>query len=237
MQAVTCKGSAFAGCTYLMLHAQSTNTPSHLQPTGSPSAYTGALTPADVYHGEGGLLQQLQRLHQVFQQQQLWHFFSASVLLVYEGQATAAVQARPAVRLIDFAHAFPTAQFRRWLAAHGGVVQQQQQQQQPQQPPSQLGMASTPPEGDRHNSSGQSQLQQVLAALAACQQECAAVTAAEPPSQVWEGCTAEGADENVCTALASLIQHIAAAAAARHGVAAEAGGALEEHGVGESVLV
>jgi hypothetical protein len=181
-----------------------------------------------VYQGEGGLLQQLERLHQVFQQQQLWHFCSASVLLVYEGEATAALQARPAVRLIDFAHAFPTAQFREWLARHGGEVQQQQQQQQR--------LAGTAPGAAGHNSSssdGQPQLQQMLAALAACHQECAAVTAAQPPSQVWEGCTAEGRDDNVCTALASLIQHMAAAVKGR----AQAGAPLAQAAALEPVLV
>jgi hypothetical protein len=43
----------------------------------------------------------------VFRTQTSYHLFSASVLLLYEGAARCAAEARVAVRLIDFAHAFP----------------------------------------------------------------------------------------------------------------------------------
>ena len=42
------------------------------------------------------------------QEQREFLFYSASVLLVYEGDAATAVEARVAVRLIDFAHTFPS---------------------------------------------------------------------------------------------------------------------------------
>jgi len=44
---------------------------------------------------------------QLFEHQTSYHFFSASVLLLYEGAAQSAADASVAVRLIDFAHAFP----------------------------------------------------------------------------------------------------------------------------------
>lgn len=54
------------------------------------------------------VLQQLCELAGVFERQASYHFFSSSVLLLYEGAARSATEARVAVRLIDFAHAFPT---------------------------------------------------------------------------------------------------------------------------------
>jgi hypothetical protein len=45
----------------------------------------------------------------VFEAQACWHFFSASLLVVYEGAARGASEARPTVTLIDFAHTFACA--------------------------------------------------------------------------------------------------------------------------------
>ena len=42
------------------------------------------------------------------QEQREFLFYSASVLLIYEGDAAAAGQAKVSVRLIDFAHTFPS---------------------------------------------------------------------------------------------------------------------------------
>lgn len=43
----------------------------------------------------------------LFERQTHYHFFSSSVLLLYEGAARTAAEARVCVRLIDFAHSFP----------------------------------------------------------------------------------------------------------------------------------
>lgn len=68
------------------------------------------VTLRDLCTGPGGLLEQLAALAAVFRGQTSWHMFSSSLLLVYEGAAAAASTAalRPALALIDFAHAFPT---------------------------------------------------------------------------------------------------------------------------------
>jgi hypothetical protein len=83
-------------------------------PTGSTQTHVltaGALTPADVF---APVLEQLRGMAAVFRRQAGYHFFSASVLMLYEGAAQTAGEARASVRLIDFAHAFPAA-------AHGGA--------------------------------------------------------------------------------------------------------------------
>jgi 1D-myo-inositol-tetrakisphosphate 5-kinase/inositol-polyphosphate multikinase len=46
-------------------------------------------------------------LARVYEAQASWHFFSASLLVVYEGAAAHPDQADPRVTLIDFAHTFP----------------------------------------------------------------------------------------------------------------------------------
>lgn len=53
------------------------------------------------------LLDQLQQLAGVFSRQQGFHFFSTSLLVLYEGAAQTAAVARLEIKLIDFAHAFP----------------------------------------------------------------------------------------------------------------------------------
>jgi hypothetical protein len=70
-------------------------------------------------------LEQLQAIAMTFEQQHTWHFFSASLLVVYEGAARTAAEARARVRMIDFAHSFRVAAF-----SHHHQQQQQQQQQQ-----------------------------------------------------------------------------------------------------------
>jgi hypothetical protein len=86
----------------------------------SPSAVCSAgwLRLPDLLLGPGMLLEQLQQLAELAAGQDCWHMFSASLLVVYEGSARTAQEARLATRLIDFAHTFPTAQYK----------QQQQQQ-------------------------------------------------------------------------------------------------------------
>lgn len=42
------------------------------------------------------------------QMQREFHFYSSSVLLIYEGDAVSADEARVSVRLVDFAHTFPS---------------------------------------------------------------------------------------------------------------------------------
>lgn len=64
----------------------------------------GALTASDVFEP---MLRELRAMAKVFEHQQYYHFYSASVLLLYEGAAKCAADARPAVSLIDFAHTFP----------------------------------------------------------------------------------------------------------------------------------
>jgi len=58
---------------------------------------------SDVYGGTHGAIAQLQELKAWFEEQKFYHFFSASVLIVYEGEPS--VDARTvAVKLVDFAH-------------------------------------------------------------------------------------------------------------------------------------
>lgn len=85
----------------------------------------GALSLPDLLLGRGMLLEQLQALADLAAVQDCWHMFSSSLLVVYEGSAATAAEARLAVRLIDFAHTFPTAK------ASKQQFKQQQQQQQP----------------------------------------------------------------------------------------------------------
>jgi hypothetical protein len=63
-----------------------------------------------VYGGPTGAVAQLRSLLSWFHVQQEFHFYSASVLLLYEGDATDAAEANVRVRLVDFAHTFPTWQ-------------------------------------------------------------------------------------------------------------------------------
>eukprot|EP00879_Flechtneria_rotunda_P024184 GHRR01025632.1.p1 GENE.GHRR01025632.1~~GHRR01025632.1.p1 ORF type:complete len:280 (+),score=86.93 GHRR01025632.1:597-1436(+) len=70
-------------------------------------ADNGYLTLKGLTTGSGMLLPQLQQLAKVFQHQKCWHFYSASLLVVYEGAARTAAEARLVLKLIDFAHTFP----------------------------------------------------------------------------------------------------------------------------------
>ncbi|KAJ1279335.1 hypothetical protein BS78_04G147800 [Paspalum vaginatum] len=61
---------------------------------------------AAVYGGEGGVLSQLRELKAWFEEQTLFHFYSASILLGYDANAVSASGAGGGVRvkLVDFAH-------------------------------------------------------------------------------------------------------------------------------------
>ncbi|EFN50926.1 hypothetical protein CHLNCDRAFT_141721 [Chlorella variabilis] len=64
------------------------------------------LRPADVYGGAAGAIVQLEALEAWFSVQRDFHFYSSSVLLLYEGGARNADQAGVRVRMVDFAHTF-----------------------------------------------------------------------------------------------------------------------------------
>lgn len=64
------------------------------------------LRPSDVYFGALGVYTQLQDLEAWFEHQIEYHFYSASLLILYEGDAANSAQARVRVRLVDFAHTF-----------------------------------------------------------------------------------------------------------------------------------
>ena len=57
----------------------------------------------------GPLADELRALNRAMERQDEFHFFSTSVLLLYEGAARRPADARPRAALIDFAHAFPRA--------------------------------------------------------------------------------------------------------------------------------
>jgi len=58
----------------------------------------------DIYCGQGGLQQQLESLEQWAGEQKHFHFYSASVLILYEGDATCPEDINVNVKIIDFAH-------------------------------------------------------------------------------------------------------------------------------------
>jgi len=64
------------------------------------------LRPSDVYDGPRGAISQLQDLLSWFELQREFHFYSASILILYEGDAEEAENANVRVRLVDFAHTF-----------------------------------------------------------------------------------------------------------------------------------
>lgn len=64
------------------------------------------LRPADVYGGAAGAIAQLEALEAWFSVQQDFHFYSSSVLLLYEGDANCEEEAKVGVRMVDFAHTF-----------------------------------------------------------------------------------------------------------------------------------
>lgn len=57
-------------------------------------------------------MEQLNALAEDFKGQTSYRFFSASALIMYDGSARSGEETRVAVRLIDFAHAFPIASHR-----------------------------------------------------------------------------------------------------------------------------
>ncbi|KAL6634473.1 hypothetical protein ACP70R_027144 [Stipagrostis hirtigluma subsp. patula] len=61
---------------------------------------------AAVYGGEGGVLAQLRELKAWFEEQTLFHFYSASILLGYDANAVSAagIGGGVKVKLVDFAH-------------------------------------------------------------------------------------------------------------------------------------
>lgn len=66
------------------------------------------LKASDIYGGPTGAVAQLNELLSWFQHQNEFHFYSASVLIMYEGNAQNAKEANVRVRFVDFAHTFPT---------------------------------------------------------------------------------------------------------------------------------
>ena len=70
-----------------------------------PQNGTG-LYAVNVYGGPRGALAQLRELEEWFESQTEFHFFSASVLILYEGAAKRAEDAHVQVKLVDFAHTY-----------------------------------------------------------------------------------------------------------------------------------
>ena len=64
------------------------------------------LRPVDVYGGTNGVVHQLSLLEEWFRLQTEFKFFSSSVLILYEGNASSESQTNVKVRLVDFAHTF-----------------------------------------------------------------------------------------------------------------------------------
>lgn len=64
------------------------------------------LTPMDVFGGTDGVIHQLSLLEDWFALQTEFHFFSSSLLILYEGNASCSVDAKASVRMVDFAHTF-----------------------------------------------------------------------------------------------------------------------------------
>lgn len=68
------------------------------------------IRPADVYGGDQGVVAQLRALESWFQVQKEFHLYSASLLLLYEGDAHGPEETNVRVRLVDFAHTFALGQ-------------------------------------------------------------------------------------------------------------------------------
>lgn len=58
-----------------------------------------------VYGGISGILEQLQELKSWFEEQTIYHFYSCSVLMVYDKESLKEGKG-PAIKLVDFAHVF-----------------------------------------------------------------------------------------------------------------------------------
>ncbi|KNA05019.1 hypothetical protein SOVF_194330 [Spinacia oleracea] len=60
---------------------------------------------SSVYGGSSGILAQLQELKSWFEEQTIYHFYSCSVLMVYDKESLAkGKEVVPAIKLVDFAH-------------------------------------------------------------------------------------------------------------------------------------
>mmetsp|Transcript_27851 Transcript_27851/g.51522 ORF Transcript_27851/g.51522 Transcript_27851/m.51522 type:complete len:285 (-) Transcript_27851:237-1091(-) len=66
-------------------------------------ASNGSLIPQHVYNSA---IPKLESLSAWFKTQRSLQFFAASVLIIYEGEATSADEARVKIRFVDFAHTF-----------------------------------------------------------------------------------------------------------------------------------
>lgn len=64
------------------------------------------LTASKVYGGCFGAVAQLRELESWFRHQREFHFYSSSVLILYEGDAACVEDSNVRVRLVDFAHTF-----------------------------------------------------------------------------------------------------------------------------------
>lgn len=84
-------------------------------------ANNGSLSPSDVYGGEHGALVQLKQLSEFFHNQTSYVFFAASVIISYEGAAKTAEEAKVRVRLVDFAHTFPSPENQKDANFSGGL--------------------------------------------------------------------------------------------------------------------
>lgn len=62
----------------------------------------------DVYGGPNGVISHLKSLREWFDRQKEYFFYSSSVLIMYEGAAECVEEADVAIRLVDFAHTFPS---------------------------------------------------------------------------------------------------------------------------------
>ena len=63
-----------------------------------------------MFGGTTGVVSQLERLVSCFENQRSFVFFAASVLVVYEGAARSVEEVCVQLRLVDFAHSFPSPQ-------------------------------------------------------------------------------------------------------------------------------
>lgn len=59
-----------------------------------------------MYSGPQGAVAQLRTLESWFRTQREFHFYSASILILYEGDAQGHADANVRVRFVDFAHTF-----------------------------------------------------------------------------------------------------------------------------------
>ncbi|XP_022145873.1 inositol polyphosphate multikinase alpha-like [Momordica charantia] len=67
---------------------------------------------SSVYGGSNGVLAQLLELKTWFEDQTIYHFYSSSVLMVYDKETTLETKSNAAIKLVDFAH----------IVESGGVI-------------------------------------------------------------------------------------------------------------------